>query len=143
MLPKGIFHRLARVRWVLTLVGVLGIYRAFNLFLRLRPVYRRLPQSGAQLRIKSSGGFALLEEFFSNGLYQNVVAGTRIRTFADLGCNVGWFVLYLLETTGQKNYSGILIDANPEMVDQAAWHLEKNGFQQCNAVWGAVGCPTQ
>ena len=57
-----------------------------------------------------------------------------------MGCNVGWFPCYLLETTGERGLAGLLIDGDPAMVEQACWHLEKNGLARCHALWGVVGC---
>jgi len=140
---NGLFYSVGRIKAVHSLVHILGVYHAFNFFLRCFPILRRLTRHNTVIRINSVAGLALEEELFKADLYHEVTTGVAIRTFADLGCNVGWFPCYLLEATGDKTLSGLLIDGDPAMVDQARWHLEKNGLTGCHALCGVVGCATE
>ncbi|MCX6967073.1 MAG: FkbM family methyltransferase [Verrucomicrobia bacterium] len=139
----GFVYRLTRFKATLRLVHALGIYRGLNFLLRCFPIVRRLPGNGTVLRIHSISGFYLQEEIFKTQAYRAATEGMALRTFADLGCNVGWFACYLLETTGDKGLAGVLIDGNPSMIEQAQWHLKKNGLADCHALWGVVGCSTE
>jgi FkbM family methyltransferase len=140
---KGFIYSLARIKAIHSLVRILGVYRAFNFLLRCFPIVRRFPRHNTVIRINSVSGLALAEEIFKTQAYREATAGFALRTFADLGCNVGWFPCYLLEATGEKGLSGLLIDGDPEMVAQARWHLEKNGLAGCHALCGVVGCATE
>lgn len=140
---KGFLLRIADIKALHLLVRSCGIYRACNFFLRYFPVFRRLPRHNTVLRLGSVSGLVLADEIFTNESYHDAMHGATIRTFADLGCNIGLFPCYLLETTGEKGFSGLLIDGNPDVVEQARWHMEKNGLTDCHVFYGVVGCPTE
>ena len=142
-LRKGLFYSLGRIKAVHSLVHLLGLYHALNFFLRCFPILRSLGRHHTLIRINSVAGLALEEELFKTDLYRDATQDFAIRTFADLGCNVGWFPCYLLEVTGDKGLSGLLIDGDPAMVEQARWHMEKNGLAGCRPLCGVVGCATE
>jgi len=136
----GLIYRLGRLRIVHHFVDKIGIYWLANRILKKWPVHKQLPRSGVHIRIGSIAGFALLEEMFKGRGYQEAVKGSTVRTFADLGCNVGWFPCFLRELNPHVRPVGLLIDADADMVKEAGWHLERNGLAQSSALLGAVGC---
>jgi len=72
--------------------------------------------------------------------YASALQGHTVKTFIDLGCNAGWFALWLTARGRDRLAVGLLVDANPRMVAEAAWHIERNGLH-CEIVHGAVGMP--
>lgn len=102
---------------------------------------RVLPRSGCRLQIRSVAGLALAEEMLGGNAYAGVVRLGPLTTFIDLGCNVGWFPCVLREYGVCAAPVGLLIDADPEMIAEAGWHMTANGIRgEC--VWGAVGATT-
>jgi FkbM family methyltransferase len=78
---------------------------------------------------------------FALGEYAFVLRGGAAETVIDLGCNVGWFTLWLAANGLVPNPRGLLIDADPRMVAEAKWHMERNGLSGCIVAHGAVGLP--
>jgi FkbM family methyltransferase len=90
-------------------------------------------------RITSLDEFSTESEMFIEESYAPALGG-RIETFIDLGCNAGWFALWLT-TRGPSPKLGLLIDAHPRMVAEAEWHLRQNGLSRYVLMHGAVGLP--
>jgi FkbM family methyltransferase len=63
-----------------------------------------------------------------------------IETFIDLGCNAGWFAIWLAARGVRDGVRGMLIDAHPRMVAEASWHMQRNELAYA-VVHGAVGLP--
>lgn len=102
------------------------------------PITRTLPASGVRLRIRSVAGLALAEEMISGHAYAGLANLGPLNTFIDLGCNVGWFPCMLREYGVCEAPVGLLVDADPNMVNEARWHMPANSIQgEC--IWGAVG----
>jgi FkbM family methyltransferase len=120
-----------------------GIYRAVNFLLYHFPLRRRLPQHNIVIRLNSLTALATAEEIFEAKVYGEATQGGGVETFADLGCNIGLFPCYLLEISGNKGITGLLIDGDPAMVEQAKWHLKNNELTGCEAICGVVGCETK
>ena len=59
--------------------------------------------------------------------------------FIDLGCNTGYLACSLANKYGQNNIKGVMVDANPEMVKESNWHINKNSLINCKAILGIVG----
>jgi FkbM family methyltransferase len=132
--------RLTRYRWLHYLVAWSRIYPITELFLRRFPVERRLGSMGLVYRITSLDQLSIEYEIFGHQSY--APAATRpIETFVDLGCNAGWFALWLCSIAPRGRPVGLLVDANPRMVAEAQWHLERNEIRGCVAVQGAIGLP--
>jgi len=124
--------------WVHHAVHWLGMYALANQLLRIVPVTRTLPGSGCRIRIRSVAGLALAEEMLRGGAYAGLRHLGPLTTFIDLGCNVGWFPCMLREYGIAAAPIGLLVDADPEMVAEARWHMSANGIQgEC--LWAAVG----
>jgi SAM-dependent methyltransferase len=138
---RGLIYALARFDWIHRLIALSGAYQLANMFLKNYPIYRRRPL-GSYYRLKSVSSFALAEEMMSfHGCYQRALLGYQVETFVDLGCNTGWFPILLKEANGGGTLAGVLIDADPAMVEETRWHLKKNGLTQCTVLCGVVGCP--
>jgi FkbM family methyltransferase len=115
-----------------------GIYTVANAVMRRYPRMRRLPSTGFVIRIGTVTGLALAEEMLDRDSYAGLKPFGPFTSFIDIGCNVGWFPCVLLEYGCCRNPVGLLIDADPKMVTEAAWHMKTNGIQgEC--LWGAVG----
>ena len=138
--PSGLIYHLGKLRFVHKAVDKSGLYRLVNFLLAKWPRQKTLPRSGAVLRIGSVAGFALAEEMFQGRGYLQAVHDIKVTTFADLGCNVGWFPCFLMEAQPGSEIVGLLMDADPEVVEEANWHLKKNQLNNCEAIVGAVGC---
>jgi len=135
--------RLASNRWVHHLVAFLRVYSVAGAFLRQFPIQKRVHQSSLVYRITSLDEITTESEIFIHQSYAPALPDTPVGTFIDLGCNAGWFALWLV-ARGQPVRAGLLIDAHPRMIDEARWHLDQNGLSRFVLVHGAVGlAPTQ
>lgn len=135
---RGILHRLGRMRWVHYAARWLGIYALANTALRAFPRRRKLPNSGCQVRIRSIAGLALAEEMLTGHSYSVLKRIGPVQTFVDLGSNVGWFPFLLREYDCGQHPVGLLVDADPAMVNESRWHMAANGID-AECLWGAVG----
>jgi FkbM family methyltransferase len=108
--------------------------------LRRRPVERRLAGTGVRYRHSSLDTFMTADEIFGRKVY-DVPGLSKVRTFADLGCNVGLFIAWLAHTTGRRDLSGIAVDANPRLVEEVHWLVHANGLPAVHPVSGLVGVP--
>jgi FkbM family methyltransferase len=134
-----LFQRLGRHRWLHGLVALLHIYPVAQSFLSRLPLYRRLKPSGVVYRVTSLDQFSIEYGMFRVEEYAPAIAGYPVKTFMDLGCNAGWFALWLTARGRDRLSPGLLVDANPRMVAEAAWHMKRNGLANCAVVHGAVG----
>jgi FkbM family methyltransferase len=136
---SGLIYRLSKFPIVHHAVSRLGVYQLANGLLERFPVIRRLPSGRMKIRINSIAGFALAEEMFSGQGYREAIALREVRTFVDLGCNIGWFPCFLAETQGGREFSGLMFDADPRVISHARWHLEANSLTNCDVIHGVVG----
>ena len=60
-------------------------------------------------------------------------------TFADLGCNVGFFACLLAHHARGRRISGIMVDANPAVLGEARWHVQKNQWPDVFVMEGLIG----
>jgi FkbM family methyltransferase len=110
-----------------------------NWWLRRFPLRRSLAESGVEYRMSSLDSLLVAREIFTEGAYRRILLPEGITTFADLGCNCGYFTCFLMSEFGRECLSGLLIDANPRMVAEANWHIRANEFENVSTVWGVVG----
>lgn len=108
-------------------------------WLRLSPRVRRLPGSGACYRCRYLETILLADEIFNRNVYLKAIDPKRISSFVDLGCNVGLFPVLLYDLTRRNDLSGLLIDANPDMIEEAKWHVEANKLNKVEPVLGLAG----
>lgn len=123
-----IIHRIA---------SFLRLPELLNGILRRYPI-RKATAGGAVYRIRSLESFSIRDEVFDPETYDILFARKNVETFVDLGCNVGLVPCLMRERFG-SHIKGLLVDANPAMVEECRWHLEANGLLQCRAVWGVIG----
>src|SRR5580658_2950286 len=77
-------------------VKALRLHLLANWWLRLVPVVKTLP-SGIRYRARRVESLALSSEFFDSDVLYDINEGAAIQTFADLGCNVGYFTCWLCD----------------------------------------------
>ena len=80
---------------------------------------------------------------FAQRTYNAVLAEAPVNTFIDLGCNAGWFAVWLEAELPNPQRLGLLIDANQFIVAEAEWHLKRNRLEGHQVVYGAVGLPPE
>jgi FkbM family methyltransferase len=120
-------------------IDQLGLRRVLNSALGRFPIVRTLP-SGVRYRCRYLDSITLAEEIFSERVYARSVS-PDIRTFVDLGCNVGHFVAFLADVTGGRDLRGLAVDADPDMISETEWVLETNHLSAVIPVCGLVGAP--
>lgn len=136
----ALHESLGRRPWLHKLVAALRIYPASGLFLRRFPLQRRLEPSGLVYRVTSLDQISIEYGIFAVEEYAPALEGRRVETFIDLGCNAGWFALWLISRAGTTRFRGLLVDAHPGMAAEAAWHMKRNGLS-FPVVHGAAGLP--
>ena len=120
-------------------VRALRLRQLAGWLLRLAPRERTLPESGARYRCRYLETILLADELFHRNVYLKAIDSAGVKTFVDLGCNVGLFPVLLTEMTGRRDLQGLLIDADPEMIQEAAWHVKANKLDQVIPVFGLAG----
>lgn len=131
---------LSRSAVVRRLVQVLRVHRLANAWLRRFPVVKRLPGSGVVYRATRVESIPLAQEMFDKGtLYDASLLPKNFTTFADLGCNVGYFTCWLAHLAAGRKLKGLMLDANPYAVADARWHAEANGMNEVTGIHGIVG----
>jgi len=78
------------------------------------------------------------KEIFKEGIYDGVFDLANIRTFADLGCNRGFFAVWLASMT-RSDLHGILVEANPFLIPEIQALLKVNHFSTMQVLHGAAG----
>lgn len=103
------------------------------------PRVRRLPGSQAVYRLRHLETILLADEIFHRNVYLKAIEPQRLTTFADLGCNVGLFAVLLAHLTRRTDLAGLMVDANPDMVEETRWHLAANQLSRVTPLFGLVG----
>jgi FkbM family methyltransferase len=93
---------------------------------------------GYRYPVASLEAWLVEKEIFRAGIYDGVFDLRGVRTFADLGCNRGFFGVWLASKAGVAP-DGILVEANPALVPQVERLLSKNGFRGMSVLNGAAG----
>jgi FkbM family methyltransferase len=133
--------RLGRHRWLHSLVAVLRIYPIADLVLRRVPIQRRVGREGLVYRVTSLDQLSIEYGIFTVEEYAAALTFRHpIKTFIDLGCNAGWFSIWLVARGVGPMSRGLLVDAHPRMVLEAIWHMQRNHLPY-SVVHGAVGLP--
>jgi len=122
----------------------LGLHSAVNWWLGHFPVVKTLRGSGIRYRARRIESLALSVEMFDECvLYAASGLPLHIRSFADLGCNVGYFTCWLCHHAKNRQLKGLMVDANVEAIEEARWHVKINGFQNVRVLCGVVGAGIQ
>jgi FkbM family methyltransferase len=118
----------------------LRLHTLGNAWLRRFPRVRRLPGSGVIYRATRLESIPLAHEMFEKGnLYDAALLPKGLATFADLGCNVGYFTCWLAHLAQGRPLKGIMFDANPQAVEEARWHAQANRLAGVFGVHGILG----
>ncbi len=125
------FHRAIRALKLVELASTV---------LKLRPLRRTLPH-GSRYRVRYGESLLMADEIFRREVYRDPFMGGPVRTFVDLGSNVGYFTCYAADRIG-NDAIGISVDANPKMAAETQWHIEQNGWGRVKGLWSVVGFPT-
>jgi FkbM family methyltransferase len=136
---------LSKFRALRRLVQILQLHKLANFVLRFRPLVKKLPNSGTVYRATSLESIPLAVEMFEKGVtYDRLFLKSLgpIQTFADLGCNVGYFTCLLADLNPGRTLKGLMIDANASVVQEARWHAEANRLNEVYASQGIVGEPS-
>ncbi len=117
----------------------LGLHKVGNLWLRFFPAIKQLP-SGIKYRASRLESIPLAVEMFAEkSLYQADLLPKDFTTFADLGCNVGYFTCWLADLAQPRKLRGLAIDANAETLKDVQWHVEANALNEVFPAYGIVG----
>lgn len=121
-------------------VITLRIHILANWWLRIFPLVKTLPGTNIRYRARRLDSLCLSVLMFDrSALYSTSDLPVDIHTFADLGCNVGYFTCWLCQQVRSNELKGIMIDANPSVIDDARWHVDANGWRDIHVLQGFVG----
>jgi FkbM family methyltransferase len=124
-------------------VLALRLHLLGNWWVRCFPFIKTLPGTGIRYRARRLESIGLSVEIFKEGIYTMSALPTDIRTFADLGCNVGYFTCWLHHELGRPRLKGLMVDANADAIEDARWHVQANGFLDVQVLCGLVGTPAE
>ena len=125
------------------IVKFLRLHRLANQWLHWFPVVKTLPDSGVRYRARRVESLGLSAEMFDRELlYTAQSLPARLRTFADLGCNAGYFTCWLCDRMKNPGLKGLMIDANTAAVADARWHVQANHWPHIIVLEGIVGQET-
>lgn len=140
----------AKATWITKLAGLTVVHKAIRVLkmqqiaeraLSVVPMRRKLKRTGGEYRVRFLESFLMADEIFSREIYREAFDGLDVRTFMDLGSNVGYFTLYAAEHTGKKDLVGISVDGNETMARETRWHVQHNALTRTKALHGVVGYP--
>lgn len=118
----------------------LRLHKLGNAWLRRFPKVQRLPGSSVVYRATRLESIPLAHEMFEKGnLYDASLLPKGFTTFADLGCNVGYFTCWLAHLAHGRKLKGLMFDANPDAVEEARWHAQANGMTEVSGIHGILG----
>jgi FkbM family methyltransferase len=123
-------------------IKALRLVEIASMMLSWRPLVRRLP-NGTRYRVRYGESLLMADEIFNRQVYRDPFDSREIRTFIDLGSNVGYFTCYAMERIRDANAFGIAVDANPKMAAETAFHIQHNGWPNVRGISGVVGFPTE
>lgn len=130
--------KLQRNRVINTLVKRLGLHRLADVALRFRPLRKKTPK-GFEYHIRSVASLVAANEIFETEMYRKPLQGEPIRSFVDLGCNVGYFPILLADLTESTQLKGLILDGNDAVLNEAKTHLRHNGLNSVDPVLGLAG----
>ncbi len=107
--------------------------------LSLRPLRRVLP-NGTKYRVRYIESLLMADEIFKRQVYGAPFEGRQLKTFIDLGSNVGYFTCFAADKIG-RDAIGLAVDANPKMAEETQYHCQLNGWSRVKGVWAVVGFP--
>src|SRR5438552_9480986 len=131
---------LSRFGWLRQFVRRLRLHLLGNWWLGRFPLVKRLPGSGVVYRATRLESIPLAVEMFDKGnLYDAALLPANFTSFADLGCNVGYFTCWLAHLARGRTLRGLMLDANPQAVEEASWHARANAMPEVFGIHGIAG----
>lgn len=124
------FHRAVRA---------LKLVEIASKLLSIRPIQRKLP-GGSMYRVRYGESLLMADEIFQRRVYEDPFRNRKVKTFVDLGSNVGYFTCFAADRIG-SDAIGLAVDANPKMADETKWHIDRNGWSNVKGLWSVVGFP--
>ena len=118
------------------LLRPLGVHRLLDFYFRTFPKSRS--HGGMVYSVDSLESWLRHKEIFAERIYHGVFDMRSVRSFCDLGCNLGFFSVWIASKIGRKA-KGLLIEANPHLVTHVKELLRTNHLTECHAFDGAVG----
>jgi FkbM family methyltransferase len=117
----------------------LRFHRLYNRWLEHFPRTKVLGD-GIVYRCRRTESVSLALEILEGGdAYDVSLLPDDYSTFADLGCNVGFFACLLAYHAKERRISGIMVDANPAVLSEARWHVQKNHWSDVFVMEGLIG----
>src|SRR5260221_2682571 len=121
-------------------VRFLRLHLLANWWLNHFPNVKVLAKSGVRYRARRVESLALSVEMFDKeSLYGLADLSENMHTFADLGCNVGYFSCWLVNSLNDRQLKGLMVDANKDCVEDAQWHITTNNMRNVHALFGLAG----
>lgn len=122
--------------------AVREVLKVFKVHLFVDCFFRLFPRQGTfggyTYPVASLEAWLVEKEIFKGGIYDGVFDLSQVETFVDLGCNRGFFSVWLAEKSRRK-LKGILVEANPALIPEVDRLLKKNGFDGMSIFNGAAG----
>lgn len=129
--------RIIHTKWFHNLIRFFRIQHITKWILQtLSPVFS---YKSVRFRIKSPESISIAREIFYGDTYTQFLSENPIRTFIDVGCNTGFFTCLLAVYNDTTLLKGILIDADPEVLEESKWHLRTNNLLRCDTICALVG----
>lgn len=121
----------------------LGLHRVYNAWLSRFPRVRRV--GGQVYRARRTESVSLALELLEGGdCYEARFLPEGFRTFLDLGCNVGYFAVWLYAQAQERALMGYMVDGNARVIEEAKWHVRTNAWKGVVIVeHAAVGVPVR
>lgn len=139
-LMRELILRLAGSETLRKTVKFFRLHLLANWWLHCFPVVKSLPASGIRYRARRVESLGLSVEMFDKSeLYSISDLPGDIRSFADLGCNVGYFTCWLCDRMNSRQMQGLMVDANAEAVEDAKWHVKANNLANVHVLHGLLG----
>lgn len=126
-------------KWLRRFVRNFKFVNIINTFLSSFPITRQKRNINYRIT-KLSSFFSAIDILILESVYKkDYLLKQEINTFIDLGCNVGYFTLWLAGITQNKNLRGLMIDANPELTQEVLTHITNNNLSKVHFVYGLAG----
>jgi hypothetical protein len=110
--------------------------------LAFRPLKRTLV-GGTRYRVRYAESLLMADEIFKRQVYRDPFDARSVKTFVDLGSNVGYFSCYAMDRIGARDAVGLAVDANPKMAEETKFHIDSNSWANVQGLWSVVGFPTE
>lgn len=136
-----IITRLAGMPVVHRAIRTLRLQQMAKAALGVVPLKRKLKRSGCEYRVRHLESLLMADEIFAREIYREAFQDKDVRSFVDLGANVGYFTLYAAEFTGRRDLTGLAVDANSSCTSEVSWHVERNRLSGTKVMTGVAGYP--